>query len=197
VSATIVSPRGIAALALHEGIVPAPYLDSVGVWTYGIGHTATAGPPAPAAMPRGMPTDLDGAIREAATVFARDLQRYTADVLRAVQVPLAQHELDALVSFHYNTGAIATAQLTRHLNAGRRADAARAFMGWLKPTEIRPRRLAEQRLFTAAVYPAGKIPVWRVNGSGRLVWSAVRHLTSDQLVALIAGAEKKTTEARA
>jgi hypothetical protein len=34
-----VSPQGIAELASHEGIVPYPYLDSVGVWTLGIGHT--------------------------------------------------------------------------------------------------------------------------------------------------------------
>ena len=39
------SPRGIVALASHEGLVPGPYQDSVGVWTYGIGHTAAAGKP--------------------------------------------------------------------------------------------------------------------------------------------------------
>lgn len=32
------SDRGIFALAKHEGIVPAPYLDSVGVWTYGYAY---------------------------------------------------------------------------------------------------------------------------------------------------------------
>ena len=37
------SDAGIFALALHEGIVPGPYRDSVGVWTYGIGHTLGAG----------------------------------------------------------------------------------------------------------------------------------------------------------
>lgn len=192
-SATTVSPRGIAALALHEGIVPAPYLDSVGVWTFGIGHTAAAGPPVPSAMPRGMPTDLDGAISQAAAVFARDLQRYTADVARAVRVPLAQHELDALVSFHVNTGGIARAELTKHLNAGRRDAAARAFMGWLKPAEVRNRRIAEQRLFRDGVYPTGRIPVWSVNGAGRVVWRAVRHLSPE---ALMAAMEKTAPQAR-
>ena len=37
------SDAGLFALALHEGIVPAPYKDSVGVLTYGIGHTLGAG----------------------------------------------------------------------------------------------------------------------------------------------------------
>ena len=37
------SDLGIIALLGHEGIVPGPYYDSVGVLTYGVGHTASAG----------------------------------------------------------------------------------------------------------------------------------------------------------
>ena len=37
--------RGLLALAGHEGVVPAPYRDSTGTWTFGIGHTAAAGAP--------------------------------------------------------------------------------------------------------------------------------------------------------
>ena len=44
--------RGLLALAGHEGVVPAPYRDSTGTWTFGIGHTAAAGPPDPANAPR-------------------------------------------------------------------------------------------------------------------------------------------------
>ena len=40
--------RGLLALARHEGIVPGPYLDVRKIWTFGIGHTAAAGPPDPA-----------------------------------------------------------------------------------------------------------------------------------------------------
>jgi lysozyme len=92
------SDRGQLALIRHEGIVPGPYLDVKGVWTFGIGHTAAAGPPDPALMPRGMPADLDAGIREAFRVFRADLARYEAEVLRAVKVPLEPHEFDALVS---------------------------------------------------------------------------------------------------
>jgi lysozyme len=120
------SDRGLLALIRHEGIVPGPYLDVKGVWTFGIGHTAAAGPADPALMPRGMTAHLDAGIREAFRVFRADLARYEAEVLRAVKVALAQHEFDALVSFHYNTGSIARAALTRHLNAGDRAAAAEA-----------------------------------------------------------------------
>lgn len=139
--------RGLLALVRHEGIVPGPYLDASGVWTFGIGHTAAAGEPDPATMPRGMPEDLDAGIREAFKVFRDDIMAYEADVLRAVTMPLEPHEFDALVSFHYNTGGIARAALTRHLNAGDRAAAAAAFMGWLKPAATRFRfSLNERRL---------------------------------------------------
>jgi lysozyme len=37
--------RGLLALIRHEGVVPGPYLDVKDVWTFGIGHTAAAGPP--------------------------------------------------------------------------------------------------------------------------------------------------------
>lgn len=96
--------RGLLALIRHEGVVPGPYLDVKDVWTFGIGHTAAAGPPDPAGMTRGMPADLDAGIREAFRVFRTDLATYEAEVLRAVKVPLEPHEFDALVSFHYNTG---------------------------------------------------------------------------------------------
>jgi hypothetical protein len=46
-----VTERGLLALSGHEGVVPAPYRDSTGAWTFGIGHTAAARPPDPAAMP--------------------------------------------------------------------------------------------------------------------------------------------------
>jgi lysozyme len=121
------------ALVRHEGLVPGPYLDVKNVWTFGIGHTDSAGPPDPAGMPRGMPVDLDAGIREAFRLFRSDIVAYEAEVLRAVKVPLEPHEFDALVSFHYNTGGIAKASLTRHLNAGNRAAAAQGFMGWLRP----------------------------------------------------------------
>jgi lysozyme len=120
------SDKGLLALVRHEGIVPAPYLDVKAVWTFGIGHTALAGPREPARMPKGMPADLDAGLREAVRVFRTDLAFYEADVARAVKVPLASHEFDALVSFHYNTGGIAEAALTRHLNAGNREAAAEA-----------------------------------------------------------------------
>lgn len=178
--------RGLLALIRHEGVVPGPYLDVKDVWTFGIGHTAAAGPPDPARMPRGMPADLDAGIREAFRVFRTDLAAYEAEVLRAVKVPLQPHEFDALVSFHYNTGGIAKAALTRHLNAGNRTSAAAAFMGWLKPAAIRSRREAERDLFARGLYPTGTVPVWTVDRNGRVDFSRpIRRLSEVDALAFL------------
>ena len=193
------SDRGLLALARHEGVVPAPYLDVKSVWTFGIGHSAAAGAPDPGAMKRGMPADLDVAIRAAFRLFRTDLAAYEAQVARAVTVPLAPHEFDALVSFHYNTGAIARATLTRLLNAGDRKAAAAAFMNWVKPAAIVPRREAERDLFRDGRYPAGTIPVWAVDARGRVDFSRpVRSLTAEAALALLnAGAVPATAAIRA
>jgi lysozyme len=182
----IMTHRGLLALARHEGIVPAPYLDVKRVWTFGVGHTAAAGAPDPARLPRGMPADLDAGIREALRLFRADLARYEAEVVRAVTVPLAAHEFDALVSFHYNTGAIARAALTRALNDSDRARAGAAFMNWLRPANLRPRREAERDLFLSAIYPEGPIPVWAADADGSVDFSRpVRLLIETEALALL------------
>lgn len=112
------SDRGIIALMGHEGIVPGPYLDSVGVLTYGVGHTAAAGTPDPANLASGMPENLDAELQVVFRVFRRDLAKYEAEVSRAIKVPVSQHEFDAAVSFHFNTGAIGRASWVKSLNAG-------------------------------------------------------------------------------
>lgn len=164
-----ISNRGLLEIAEHEGIVPGPYLDSRGIWTWGIGHTAAAGDPAPAAMPRGMPDSVDAVIIGALKQFDRDLNTYERRVNAAIKVPLKQHEFDALVSFDFNTGGIFKARLTQRINAGD-PDAADSFMGWLKPPEIRGRRVDEMHLFQTGDYRANgdTIKVWRVDAKGRL-----------------------------
>ncbi len=178
--------RGLLALARHEGIVPGPYLDSTSTWTFGIGHTAAAGSPDPAEMPRGMPADLDAGIREAFRVFRADLARYETEVLRAVTVPLEPQEFGALVSFHYNTGGITRAALTRHINAGNRARAADGFLNWRRPASIIPRRAAERTLFCKGRYPVGPIPVWGVDTNGRVDFSRpIRRLSEEVALTLL------------
>lgn len=183
---TRTTDRGQLALIRHEGIVPGPYLDVKNVWTFGIGHTAEAGPPDPAQMPRGMPSDVVAGIRESFRLFRSDLAAYEAEVRRAVKVPLAPHEFDALVSFHYNTGGIAKAALTRHLNAGDRESAAEAFLNWRRPASIIARRESERDLFRHGRYPGGSVPVWSVDRNGRVDFSRpIRRLSETEALAFM------------
>ena len=183
-----ISPRGIIEIAEHEGIVPAPYLDSVGVWTWGIGHTAAAGGPDPARMDRAMPQNIDAAVVAAIEQFAIDVKGYMARVNAAIRVPLAQHQFDALISFDFNTGGIHRAKLTAAINLVE-PDAARHFMGWLRPPEIRKRRTAEMALFRTGDYAANgnAVPIWRTDGKGKLA-GVLRTMSGAELQKRIAAA---------
>lgn len=180
------SPRGAFALACHEGIVPGPYRDSVGVWTWGVGHTKAAGAPDPEHMARGMPKDLTGVIAAAIQTFRDDLERYEAAVAAALKVPVQQHEFDALVSFHYNTGAIGKASLVKALNRGDRATAITGFLNWIKPPEVIGRRKKEQALFKSGIYPTGPVNVWQVTSTGRVVFKPICAMTEAQFLAALA-----------
>lgn len=155
------SEKGLFQLASHEGIVVNPYYDSVGVITFGIGHTAGAGNPHPTSIPYMNEPDADR-YRLVFDVFKTDIKKFEKRVLNAVKVPLSQHEFDALVSFDFNTGGINTANLTKRLNEGNREAAADGFMGWLRPAEIKGRRTDEMNLFRTGEYNLnGKIAVYR------------------------------------
>jgi len=165
-----VSKRGLVEIASHEGIVPMPYLDSVGVWTVGIGHAEVSGR---APNPRKMPRGVEISMQEVFDMFRDDMANFEAGVNRAVKVPVEQHEFDALVSFHYNTGGIHRATITRRLNAGDRAGAASAFMMWRKPPEIIGRRRKEMTLFRTGSYSSGGwASVFRATDKGRVIWSS-------------------------
>lgn len=160
-----VSRQGIIEIASHEAIVDMPYRDSKGVWTLGIGHTASAGPPDPSQMPRGL------RMSEIFKTFTADLATFEKRVNKAVKVPVAQHEFDALTSFDFNTGGIDRATLVRHLNDGDRANAATAFMNWNKPPEIIDRRTQEMELFRSGHYSSGgKVTVYPADKNGNVLW---------------------------
>lgn len=83
----------------------------------------------------------------------QDLERFSADVARALRdAPTSQNQFDALVSFHYNTGAIARATLTRKHVAGDHVGAAREFARWNKAGGRVLKGLVRRRAAEAALY---------------------------------------------
>lgn len=163
----IVSPKGLAEIASHEAIVVDPYKDSVGVWTIGIGHTASAGVPDPQKIKHSL------AIWEVMSIFKRDIEKFEDRVREAFhKVDLKQHEFDAAVSFDFNTGAIHRATWVKLFNDGRRAAARASFMNWSKPPEIVHRRRKERDLFFNGRYSnIGLVSVYHADKNGRVLWS--------------------------
>ena len=82
-----------------------------------------------------------------------DLVRYANEVSAMLATaPTTQNQFDALVSFHYNTGAIGRATLTRRHCAGDLAGAAREFARWNRAggrvlSGLTRRRSAERQLY--------------------------------------------------
>lgn len=86
--------------------------------------------------------------------LSADLERFAREVSIALgAAPTSQNQFDALVSFHYNTGAIHRATLTRLHRQNRYDEAAREFGKWVRAggrrlTGLVRRRMAEQALYT-------------------------------------------------
>ena len=181
-----VSDKGLMFLVGHEGIVQSRYKDAVGVWTIGVGHTAAAGAPDPAKFAGTM------TMREVFDLLRRDVAKYEAAVSRAVKVALEQHEFDALVSWHYNTGKIARATWLKALNDGRKAAAFAALKtsiitaGGERLQALVDRRKAESALAQTGVYPKPVAMLYPASPQGKVLWSKGKQI--DLVRALEAGA---------
>lgn len=165
------SKDGLMELIGHEAIVQTRYKDTAGVWTIGVGHTKQAGPP----DPEGFEGEMS--IADIAKLFRKDIVAYSDTVNAAVKVDVSQAEFDALVSFHFNTGAIKRASLVKSLNAGNRKKAAAEFLNWKKPPEIIKRRKKEQKLFADGVYSnSGKANLFKADKNGKVLFSTSKSI---------------------
>lgn len=142
-----------------EGLRLAPYLCPAGVPTIGYGNTRHED---------GTPVKLTDAPitqQRAEALLRFSLGSFVDAVNRYVQVPLAQGQFDALVSFAYNLGpqALRTSTLLRRLNAGDYAGAADQFDVWVmiggkKSNGLVIRRAMEKKLFLSNRVPATATP---------------------------------------
>lgn len=88
--------------------------------------------------------------------FERDAVRFAADVERAIgSAPTSQAQFDALVSFHYNTGAIGSATLTRRHREGHFQLAAAEFDRWVYASGRKLNGLVRRRRAEKALYLEG------------------------------------------
>ena len=150
------SREGARFIAQFEGFSGALYDDPAGHCTIGYGHLVHHGPrngTEPAEFRRGITK------QRALELLAIDGGKAAEAVSQSVGVPLAQHQLDALVSFVFNVGAGAFRESTllRELNAGRYDAVPEQLKRWVKtdgrtlPGLVR-RREAEGALFADGTY---------------------------------------------
>ncbi len=84
---------------------------------------------------------------ECDVILEHDLLHYEDLINKAVRIPLADHEFDALVSIVFNVESFARSTAIKLLNTGDRAGCAKHIMDWVKPPEITGRRHTEQSQF--------------------------------------------------
>ncbi len=144
-----ISERGIELIKEFEGCARIrqdgtveAYLCPAGVWTIGWGATGS-----------GIGPNTCWNQSQCDERLEEDVARHAKDVLRALEnAPTTQNQFDALVSFHYNTGAIHSATLTRKHKAGDYEGAAAEFARWNKAggrvmAGLTRRRSAEAKLY--------------------------------------------------
>jgi GH24 family phage-related lysozyme (muramidase) len=146
-----IGPKGIALTKRWEGCELTAYPDpgtGGDPWTVGWGTTRINGKP----VRRGMTITQ----AEADALLEQQLEGYAHEVAKAIgDAPTTQEQFDALVSFHYNTGAIGRATLTKLHKAGDYAGAANEFGKWLKAGGRTMAGLVNRRADEAALYRSG------------------------------------------
>jgi lysozyme len=94
-----VSKAAIALIKHHEGVRNRPYRCPANLWTVGVGHLIGDGKHLPDSWNRTFSeAEIDGILKS-------DLRRFELGVHKMLpNVPLRQHEFDAIISFCFNLG---------------------------------------------------------------------------------------------
>ena len=140
-----ISDTGLALIKRFEGLRLQAYKDPVGVVTIGYGHTKTAR----------LGQQISEADAEA--LLRQDIEEFEHCVRQVVQVPIEQHQFDALVSFAFNLGcgALGRSTLLDKLNDFDYSGAANELPRWNRAGNrvlrgLVRRRAAERDLFLNA-----------------------------------------------
>jgi len=150
------SSNGLSFIAQQEGCILHTYNDGTGVLTIGVGHTSAAGPPK---VQRGQTITKEQAYQ----ILATDLGKVEAQVNTLVRVPINQNQFDALVSFHFNTGALGRSTALKKLNQGDYNGAADALLAYNRAggrvlPGLSKRRALERQMFLSKVPQVPQVP---------------------------------------
>lgn len=141
------SERGVEHLKLYEELRLKPYDDKTGKEVRSLDEC------------RGKPTIGLGHViledekhlwkgiteAQAEALFQKDLAPRERRVASLVKVPLTQAQFDTLVSFEFNTGALASSTLLRRLNEGQYASVPQQLGRWIYDDGVRSQGLYNRR----------------------------------------------------
>ncbi len=143
-----IGPDGLALIKSFEGCRLAAYPDpgtGGDPWTIGWGAT---GP--------GIAKGVTWTQAQADARLEQDVARFASQVSRGLgAAPTTQQQFDALVSFHYNTGALLSSTLFKLHKAGDYAGAAAEFGKWVHAGGKVLPGLVARRAAEAALYRKG------------------------------------------
>ena len=141
-----ISATGIDLICRFEGFKAQKYFCAAGKPTIGYGHVILSNE-----------HHLNAAkltVTQAKAIMAKDLGKFEQAVVKAIKVPVSQHQFDAMVSLAFNIGAAAFADstLVKKLNKQDYQGAADEFLRWNKAggkvlDGLTHRRIVERQLF--------------------------------------------------
>lgn len=116
-----IDQKGICFIQRQEGCELKPYKCSAGAWTIGVGHKILKGEKF---------TTITA--QEAYALLQKDLLQFEKCINTTVQIPLNQHQFNALVSFVFNIGGAVFKASTflKKLNTNDIKGAADQFLQW-------------------------------------------------------------------
>lgn len=164
-----ISRKGLIFIASLEGVCLTKYLDSVGVWTIGVGATRSEIPDI-----ADWPREKSLTIEECFDLLRRGIKKYTDAINAVLKVEISQSQFDALASICFNIGTGGTRKSTfmKRINAkDSMTNIITAILMWDKPKEIIGRRTKEAKLYSSANYGDGKILVFPVNSKFQPIYS--------------------------
>lgn len=135
------SPIGVQKISEREGVRLGAYRDSRGLWTIGVGHLTNS-------YFRVTPGLLISH-EKAMDLLDHDLGEVENTIHACVHTPLTQCQFDALVSLGFNIGCagLSHSSVVHKLNIHDYQGAADAFMSWVHPSVLIPRRKSERLQF--------------------------------------------------
>jgi lysozyme len=143
-----VNAEGLKLIKQWEGLRLKAYKDGGGVWTIGYGHTSAAGNPK-------VNPSMSITEAEAEKILRDDLDKFEADVVRLVKVPLTDNQFSALVSFHFNTGALDKSTLLKKLNKGDYNSVPSELMKWVNDNGKKVQGLVNRRAAECGLWAKG------------------------------------------